>query len=121
MSTITFMDLPKNTPKIAWKYIAQIQEQNEELKQKIKTIAECTDSGMIVDEFEEYMEELTVKNNELKKENKKLKKVLRFHEKAESMDYLRQLTLKHLKNVVEDLKEENKKLKEDLKLYGFYY
>ena len=87
MSTITFMDMPKNTPKIAWKYIAQIQEQNEELK----------------------------------KENKQIKEVLRFHEKAESMDYLRQLTLKHLKNVVEDLKEENKKLKEDLKLYGFYY
>ena len=106
MSTITLMDMPKNTPKIAWSFIAQIQEENEKLKKEIGHLEDRA-----VSDYDFHMNQY----KELKEENKKLKEEIEeLKEEEELSDKLTDKTYGELMK----LKKENKKLKERVGYYS---
>ena len=103
MSTITLMDMPKNTPKIAWKFIAQIQEENEQLKTDLDEQLDINEERSV-----EYHMFKTAEFDTVRKENKELK------EKDKGWTQLMKGAMgSGLVGKVEKLTEENKELKKE--------
>ena len=102
MSTITLMDMPKNTPKIAWKFIAQIQEENEQLKTDLDEQLDINEERSV-----EYHMFKTAEFDTVRKENKELKE-----KHKEWMELIRRQR-QGLTGKVEKLTEENKELKKE--------